>query len=64
VVAAGPTAGLVTYLIHAPLDWDWQMPAVTLLAMVLAGTVIVLAGDPVGGAADKSPTEVRAAQTA
>jgi O-antigen ligase len=47
VVAAGPIAGLVTYLIHAPLDWDWQMPAVTLLAMVLAGTVIVLAADPV-----------------
>ncbi len=63
--AAGPTAALITYLIHAPLDWDWQMPAVTLLAMVLAGTVIVLAGDlepehrtssAVAGAAPGVPT--------
>jgi hypothetical protein len=39
-VAAGPVAGLVAYLAHAPLDWDWQMPAVTLIAMVLAGAVL------------------------
>ena len=46
IVAAGPIAALVTYLVHAPVDWDWQMPAVTLLAMVLAGTVVVLAAEP------------------
>ena len=61
VVAAGPIAGLITYLIHAPLDWDWQMPAVTLLAMVLAGAVIVLAGDPVSGVVDEPPAQVPAA---
>jgi hypothetical protein len=38
--AAGPTAGLVVYLAHAPLDWDWQMPAVTLVAMILAGALL------------------------
>ena len=33
-LAAGPIAVLVTRA-HAPLDWDWQMPAVTLVAIVL-----------------------------
>jgi O-antigen ligase len=42
-MAAGPIAGLVVYAAHAPLDWDWQMPGVTLVAMVLAGTVLALA---------------------
>jgi hypothetical protein len=40
--AAGVIAGFVAYAAHAPLDWDWQMPAVTLIAMVLAGAVIAL----------------------
>jgi hypothetical protein len=40
VGAAGSTAALVTYIAHSPLDWDWQMPAVTLLAIVLAGRLI------------------------
>jgi hypothetical protein len=40
VLAGGPIAGLVTYLAHAPLDWDWEMPAVTLVALVLAGAVL------------------------
>ena len=25
-LAAGPIAGFVAYIAHAPLDWDWQMP--------------------------------------
>jgi uncharacterized integral membrane protein len=44
-LAAGPVAGLVVYLVHSPLDWDWQMPAVSLVAFVLAGTVLALAED-------------------
>jgi hypothetical protein len=42
-VVAGPIAALVTYLAHSPLDWDWQMPAVTLIATALAGAVIAAA---------------------
>jgi hypothetical protein len=30
----------VAYAAHAPLDWDWQMPAVTLVALVLAGLIV------------------------
>jgi hypothetical protein len=42
-LAAGPIAGFVVWVAHAPLDWDWQMPAVTLAALVLAGALITLA---------------------
>ncbi|HEY1509485.1 MAG TPA: O-antigen ligase family protein [Solirubrobacteraceae bacterium] len=41
--AAGLIAGFIAYIAHAPLDWDWEMPAVTLVALVLAGAVIALA---------------------
>ena len=34
--------GYVAYLVHAAVDWDWQMPAVTLLAL-FAGAAIVTA---------------------
>jgi O-antigen ligase len=44
--ATGPLAVLVTYLAHSPLDWDWQMPALTLVAIVLAGLVLALADRP------------------
>jgi hypothetical protein len=37
-------AGLVVWLAHSPLDWDWQLPALTLVAVALAGTVLGLAG--------------------
>jgi hypothetical protein len=42
------TAGAITVLIawafHASFDWDWQMPATTLAAMVFAGAILALAG--------------------
>jgi O-Antigen ligase len=41
--AAGPLAALVVWSLHASIDWDWQMPAVTLPALVLAGLLIALA---------------------
>jgi hypothetical protein len=39
-VTTGAVAAIVVYAAHAPLDWDWQMPAVTLVALVLAGLVL------------------------
>jgi O-Antigen ligase len=42
-LAAGPIAGFVTYIAHAPLDWDWEMPALTLFALLLGGAVIAAA---------------------
>jgi O-Antigen ligase len=40
--AAGPIAGFVAYVAHAPLDWDWQMPAVSLVAMILGAAIVAL----------------------
>ena len=44
--AAGPAAALLVWFLHASIDWDWQLPAVSLPAIVLAGALIVLAERP------------------
>jgi hypothetical protein len=45
-LAAGLVAGLAVWATHAAVDWDWEMPAVTLPALVLVGTLIARAGVP------------------
>jgi O-antigen ligase len=35
---AGPAAGLVVLALHTGVDWDWQLPAVTLAALALAAS--------------------------
>ncbi|HET9101951.1 MAG TPA: hypothetical protein VFN55_01255, partial [Solirubrobacteraceae bacterium] len=40
--AAGAVAAVTAYFAHSPLDWDWQMPAVTLIAIVLIGALVAL----------------------
>jgi hypothetical protein len=39
-LAPGATAVCVAWLLHATIDWDWQLPAVTLPAVVLAGGLL------------------------
>ena len=39
----GLLALLVTYLVHAALDWDWEMPAVTLPALAAAAAIVAVA---------------------
>ncbi len=51
-VAAGAAAALVVWFLHASIDWDWEMPAVTLPALVLAGLLITQAEDGRAPAAD------------
>jgi len=41
--AAAPLAGFVAWAFHAGIDWDWEMPSVTLLALLLAGALLALA---------------------
>ena len=44
-VLVGPIAGAyVAYLIHAGSDWDWELPAVTLVA-VACGAALVMSGE-------------------
>ncbi|HEY6781015.1 MAG TPA: hypothetical protein VI111_08680, partial [Thermoleophilaceae bacterium] len=44
-LAVGPIAALATWALHAGLDWDWELPAVTLIAVLLAGLLVALAED-------------------
>jgi hypothetical protein len=39
-LAPGACAVCVVWLLHAAIDWDWQLPAVTLPALVLAGGLL------------------------
>jgi O-antigen ligase len=38
--ATGLAAGLAAWAIHSGLDWNWEMPAVTLQALLLAAAVV------------------------
>jgi hypothetical protein len=44
-LAAGATAGFIVWIAHVAVDWDWQMPAVTLFALALAASLLALADD-------------------
>jgi hypothetical protein len=43
VLAGAPIAGFIVYVAHSPLDWDWEMPAVTIAVLVLAGGLLAMA---------------------
>jgi O-antigen ligase len=49
LLAAGPAAACTAWAVHATIDWDWQVPAVTLPAVILAGCLIA-AGEAEPGA--------------
>jgi O-antigen ligase len=40
-LVATATAGYVTYVVHAGVDWDWEMPAVTLAGLFCGASVLV-----------------------
>jgi hypothetical protein len=45
-LAPGACAGATVWCLHAAIDWDWQIPAVTLPAVVMAGSLIALSETP------------------
>jgi hypothetical protein len=44
--ATGPCAALGVFAVHAGLDWDWEMPALTLVAVVLLARLIASPQSP------------------
>jgi O-antigen ligase len=38
--AIGPLAALAALAVHAGLDWDWEMPAVSLIGLLLLGSLL------------------------
>ncbi len=59
-LAAGPAAVLVAWLLHASVDWDWQVPAVTGVAAILIGLIVARAGLRGDG---RDPDAVRSVST-
>jgi hypothetical protein len=55
--ATGPAAALAAWAIHAGLDWDWEMPAVTLIALLLAAVAVAWGERP--GAEMEAPAVER-----
>jgi O-antigen ligase len=39
-LAAGCCAASAVWLLHATIDWDWELPAVTLPVIIMAGALI------------------------
>jgi O-Antigen ligase len=49
-LAAGAIAGVTVWAAHVAVDWDWQLPAATLPAILMAGALLALADpDPSSG---------------
>ena len=44
--AAGPAAAIAAWAIHAGLDWDWEMPALTLMALLLGAAALAWSEEP------------------
>jgi O-Antigen ligase len=50
-LAAGPIAACAVWGVHAGLDWDWEMPALTLVALALASALLAWSERPSAGEA-------------
>jgi O-antigen ligase len=57
-LAAGATGAYAAFVLHAGLDFDWELPAVTIAGLV-AGAVVLLRGQLPGGV--PVPVSLRAA---
>jgi O-antigen ligase len=53
-LAPGACAVTTVWILHASIDWDWQLPAVTLPALIAAGALIAAAEQPVRAATERS----------
>jgi hypothetical protein len=53
--AAGATGAYVAFLVHAAVDWDWEMPAVTIVALGCGAALVVAARRPAPEASTEGP---------
>jgi O-antigen ligase len=51
----GPVAALAAYALHAGVDWDWELPALTLVALTLAGLVLATSPARSAGRGARAP---------
>jgi hypothetical protein len=57
-LAAGAFGAVVAFLVHAGVDWDWEMPAVTCAALACGAALVVLARGEQG--CSTAPWQLRA----
>jgi O-Antigen ligase len=62
-IAPGACSVCVAWLLHASIDWDWQLPAVTLPALVLAAGLLAESERSLPGTAPADWVEERAHET-
>ena len=53
--ATALAGGLAAWAVHVGLDWDWEMPAVTLPALMLGAAAVAWSGEP---ATEAAPAEI------
>jgi O-antigen ligase/polysaccharide polymerase Wzy-like membrane protein len=58
-LAPGAIAVCLAWLLHAGIDWDWQLPAVTLPALALAAGLIAASSTPIPRSAPADWMEAR-----
>jgi O-antigen ligase len=67
-LAAGWCAIAAAWALHAGIDWDWEMPALTLIAVIAAGGLIATAeappATPPGEPRRRATTEAASAESA
>jgi O-Antigen ligase len=59
-LAAGAAAACSIWLLHASIDWDWQLPAATLPMLALAGGLIALGERDADVPAESAPRRAKA----
>jgi O-antigen ligase len=52
LLATGWIAAGATFLVHAALDWDWEMPAVALIFLALTAAAVAAVEEPVSAPVD------------
>jgi hypothetical protein len=62
-LAAGPIAALTVWAMHSAIDWDWEMPALTLVAVALAGTLLACAEEAARSRASAASTATAPSST-
>jgi O-antigen ligase len=63
-LAPGACAGAAVWGLHATIDWDWQLAAVTLPAIVLAGALIAISEGDGPEPAEARPSATRVGSAA
>lgn len=61
--AAGPAAAFFVWAVHAGLDWDWEMPALTGVALGLAAALVAWDDDTGSTSGRPPPDRARAQRT-